>query len=208
MVWDMDIPPQVKAKAIEAGAGFLLRLFESTVSSLTLTKVVSPTEEPKACSPCLIHQHVVLARGYIEGLHSRLHPDGTVPEGLGGTIAQSRTHLQDAMNEIPGIMGASPLIDTACRELSSLLPDIHTRLSYVHNMEEWDIVLGKLKTAENVAYAIPEALYRREPVASTAVPDDKIVILSADDYKILELAREASKGDPNARSEIQKLVGG
>lgn len=199
----LEIPPALVGKAVSAVTDLGFRMFEGWITNIQFNKPASPQDDPKPCTVCLIHQHVVLARGYIEGLRTRLNPDGSVPAGLGGTIKQAQDHLKEAMMEIPSVVGAHPSIDTACQKLTELLPDCVARLEYIKGLDEWDIVLSKLKMAEDVAYAIPEALYRREP-AQTPGSKDTIVVLKADEKELLDLLTKVRK---NEISEEEAKVG-
>ena len=140
----------------------------------------------------------------MEGLSTRLEPDGSVPPGLGGSIEQARQHLREAMTEIPEVMGAHPSIDVACRQLADILPATLARMTKIEGKSEWQVILTDLKHAENVAYAIPEAMYRRnKPV----MPKDEqvIVVLTPEQKEILDTFTAAQKGEIT-NEEAQKRL--
>lgn len=205
--------PEISPIVVKAASGLAIDLLKTFVSTVRIHKTVSPAQvETKSCIVCQIHQHVVMANGYIRGIHSRLNEDGSVPLGLGGTIPQAREHLHDAMMEIPTVMGAHPSIDMACKRLSTLLPEIDQGLEHVATREDWELLLLKLEMAEDAAYSIPETVYRRDIQVPTEEPDpEKIVILSSSDKELLDLLkamREGKLSRDQSREALDKLLGG
>lgn len=199
------LPEPIRIKAVSGALDLAFRWIEGKIGSVDFSKAPSHQAPDKPCTTCLIHQHVVLARGYIEGLRSRLNSDGSVPAGLGGTIPQAQDHLKEAMMEIPTVVGAHPAIDAACKKLSELLPDIMARLEYVNGVDEWDIVLEKLKLAEDVAYTIPETMYRREPVHQETTKDT-IVVLKPEQKELLDLVSSIHNGELTDEEATTKLA--
>ncbi|MDP3893906.1 MAG: hypothetical protein Q8Q44_21910 [Nocardioides sp.] len=204
----MALPVELTAKVYSAFLDTGFRLFNDYLGTVRIRKPVSPPEQKQGCNTCMIHQHVVLARGYVEGIYSRLNKDGSVPAGLGGTIPQARQHIKEAMMEIPSVMGTHPMIDVACKQLGEILPDVYARLENVQSKEEWELILGKLKLAENAAYSIPEAIYRREypkPEDTT----ETIVLLKPEEKEVLSLIGQAKRGEipaSEARAKLAKIL--
>lgn len=204
---------EITPKLAQAATGFVLDMAKTWISEIRVRKPVSPTKpESSGCTVCMIHQHVVLAHGYIEGLKSRLNPDGTIPAGLGGTIEMAREHVHEAMLEIPEIVGSHPTIDRACSSLTDLLPGIAVSLEDLRTQADWDYVLTQLQIAKDVAYSIPETIYRRDTNLPTETPESQtVVILSQSDKDLLETIRKAKAGEisgPDAKAHIAELLGG
>lgn len=203
----VDLPPAVTAKLVQIGTDTLFGFAQSWLSTVTVKKADSHQDSTKPCHTCMIHQHVVLARGYIEGTYSRLNPDGSVPAGLGGSIVMAREHLVDAMVEIPEVIGAHPAIDSACKRLTELLPEILARSENIGTDQEWQLILTQLRQAESVAYTIPETVYRREPVKDKE-SDDIIVVLSRADKEMLDLITQRREGkitEEQLKAQLSKL---
>lgn len=205
----MELPPALVSKLVELGSTTAFRIFEGYVSNLSIKHPEPESEPDTGCHTCEIHQHIVLAAGYMEGLYTRLNADKSIPAGLGGTIPLATSHLRDAMLEFPEVVGAHPAIDSACKQLSDIIPPLMARMENIKSDEDWTYILNKMSLAKDAAYSIPEAMYRREP-NHTPEQEQIVVILSPDEKKMLDILKESREGvitKDEAKKQLSELTG-
>lgn len=197
---------------IQAGTKFAIQSLQQWFISRPARKPVSQEQEESSCTPCTIHQHLVLAHAYVRNLHIHLNADGSIPAGLGGTIQQARDHIHEASLEIPQVVGTHPTIDAACNTLASLLPDIYTRLQNIQSKEQWDEVLDLLAFAEDVSYDIPATVFRRDLTQpEPEFSQDVVAIIGESDRDLLNTIKKVRTGEmtrQEAVSYLGSLLGG
>lgn len=157
------------------------------------------------CTTCEIHKNVALANSYVQGCYRNLNPDGSVPAGLGGTLALARNHIDMAMGEIPQILGLNDRMDQALLELGKELPGLQIALINIDGRQEWDLVASRMQNAEILAYRVPEIMYRRSQpeVTPQSTPES-----SSDDATVHELSalvRKVREGELPPQEALEKL---
>lgn len=112
------------------------------------------------CRGCTIHTEVGQAYLYLLGISQRVDATGEIPKGIAGTIPLARAHIQKAYAESTSLMFIDPEIDDHAIKLATILPEIDHRLEFVANGREAIEITALCKEAWEVAYCIPEIIYR------------------------------------------------
>lgn len=162
----------------------------------------NPTQPPStSCHFCEVHKNIVIANGYVRGLLPKLNPDGSIPAGLGGTMAQARDHVDQSLTELPQIIGLSPTIDESCMKLQAILPGLFISLMDVSSRQQLEDISARMNEAETIAYSIPEALYRREAPKLKSPMIIENSPLTDEDRELLKELRSLRLGD-KSKAEV------
>ena len=114
------------------------------------------------CRGCTVHTEVGQAYLYLLGISQRVDDNQEVPKGIAGTLLLARAHVRRAYMEASSMMYVDPEIDEHATKLVTILPDIDHRLEFVANGREVKQITVLCKEAWEIAYCIPEIIYRPE----------------------------------------------
>lgn len=194
--------------AIEGGYRILEHLVKNGgINLFTGPKTDSPQEpqEPEStgCYVCKVHEHISVANSLVQGLSKRLNPDGSIPSGLGGTLKIAQDHINEASEEIPHIMMIqNDKLQQACMKLAPMLVGLSIDLNFVSSRQELEAIAVQTQLAEDIAYAVPEAVYRREPPKQEEV---RTITLSKSDAEILEAVRKIRENGHSKAESVEEL---